>query len=81
MPELPELMSPNSNGICSSGSTGTPKVILSQVPAVFDPLMGTPIAEAVHAVTRPQRILVLAPMYHINAFATLTACSAATSCS
>ena len=66
------LISPNSNGICSSGSTGTPKVILSQQPAVFNPMMGTPIAEAFMPVTRPQRILVLAPMYHINAFATLS---------
>ena len=72
VPELPEVVSPNSNGICSSGSTGTPKVILSQLPAVFNPVMGTPIAEAFMTVTRPQRILVLAPMYHINAFATLS---------
>jgi bile acid-coenzyme A ligase len=34
--------------------------------------MSTPIAEAFMRVTRPQRILVLAPMYHINAFATLS---------
>ena len=70
--ELPLVISPNSNGICSSGATGTPKVILSQLPAIFNPLMGTPIAEAFMRVTRPQRILVLAPMYHINAFATLS---------
>ncbi len=71
-PSFPRLISPNSNGICSSGATGTPKVILSQLPAVFNPMMGTPIAEAFMRVTRPQRILVLAPMYHINAFATLS---------
>ena len=47
-------------------------MILSQLPAVFNPMMGTPIAEAFMPVTRPQRILVLAPMYHINAFATLS---------
>ena len=70
--EFPDLVSPNSSGICSSGATGTPKVILSQLPAVFNPMMGTPIAEAFMRVTRPQRILVLAPMYHINAFATLS---------
>jgi bile acid-coenzyme A ligase len=72
VPTLPEVVSPNSNGICSSGATGTPKVILSDAPAVFNPMMGTPIAEAFMPVTRPQRILVLAPMYHINAFATLS---------
>jgi len=72
VPELPEVVSPNANGICSSGATGTPKVILSKAPAVFNPMMGTPIAEAFMPVTRPQRILVLAPMYHINAFATLS---------
>jgi bile acid-coenzyme A ligase len=70
--DLPEVVSPNANGICSSGATGTPKVILSDAPAVFNPMMGTPIAEAFMPVTRPQRILVLAPMYHINAFATLS---------
>jgi bile acid-coenzyme A ligase len=72
VPALPDLVSPNSHGICSSGSTGTPKVILSQGPAEFGPLSGLPIASAFMEVARPQRILVLAPMYHINAFATLT---------
>jgi bile acid-coenzyme A ligase len=72
VPEFPEVISPSSSGICSSGSTGTPKVILAQGPPVFNPMMSTPIAEAFMRVTRPQRILVLAPMYHINAFATLS---------
>jgi bile acid-coenzyme A ligase len=72
VPEWPEVVSPNSNGICSSGATGTPKVILSEGPPVFNPTMSIPIAEGFMAVTRPQRILVLAPMYHINAFATLS---------
>jgi bile acid-coenzyme A ligase len=72
VPELPEVISPNSSGICSSGSTGTPKIILSQAPPVFNPMTSIPIAEVFMRVTRPQRILVLAPMYHINAFATLS---------
>ena len=72
VPDLPELVSPNSHGICSSGSTGTPKVILSQAPAAYNPVTGMPIAAAFMEVARPQRILVLAPMYHINAFATLS---------
>ena len=72
VPDLPDAVSPNTSGICSSGSTGTPKIILSQAPAVFVPAMGAPIAGVFMQVTRPQRILVLAPMYHINAFATLT---------
>lgn len=72
VPELPLLISPHVNGICSSGSTGTPKVILLQAPAVFNPLYSIPIAEGWGmTITRPQRILVLAPMYHVNAFATL----------
>jgi bile acid-coenzyme A ligase len=72
VPELPDVVSPHVNGICSSGSTGTPKVILLSNPAVYEPLFSTPIAEVWGAtVTRPQRILVLAPMYHVNAFATL----------
>jgi bile acid-coenzyme A ligase len=73
VPDLPEVVSPNSHGICSSGATGTPKVILSQGPATFSELLSVPIAEAFMRVTRPQRILVLAPMYHINAFATISA--------
>jgi bile acid-coenzyme A ligase len=71
-PDLPEVVSPNSHGICSSGATGTPKVILSDGQPTFDPMMSVPIAEAWMRVSRPQRILVLAPMYHINAFATLS---------
>jgi bile acid-coenzyme A ligase len=71
VPELPDVLSPNVNGICSSGSTGTPKVILIQAPAAWNPVFSTPIAELWMTVTRPQRILVLAPMYHINAFATI----------
>lgn len=71
VPDLPLLVSPHVNGICSSGSTGTPKVILSQAPAVYNPVFSTPIALGWMTITRPQRILVLAPMYHVNAFATL----------
>ena len=58
-------------GICSSGSTGTPKVIVASVPAVYIPLFSTPMMEQWRPVARPQTILVLAPMYHINAFVTL----------
>jgi bile acid-coenzyme A ligase len=72
VPDLPEVLSPYSNGICSSGATGTPKVILSQAAPVFNPTMSVPIAENFMTITRPQRILVPAPMYHINAFATLS---------
>jgi bile acid-coenzyme A ligase len=72
VPDLPLVVSPNVNGICSSGSTGTPKVIVLQMPAVFNPVFSIPIAETWgRTITRPQRILVLAPMYHVNAFATL----------
>lgn len=72
IPDLPVLVSPHVNGICSSGSTGTPKVILLPAPAVFNPLTSIPIAEGWGlTIARPQRILVLAPMYHVNAFATL----------
>ncbi len=70
--EFPPVTSPHVNGICSSGSTGTPKVILMRNPASFNHVYSTPIAEDWGmTVTRPQRILVLAPMYHVNAFATL----------
>ena len=70
-PDLVEVVSPRLNGICSSGSTGTPKVIVSAVPALFNPVYSTPIAEMWHPVPRPQTVLVLAPMYHVNAFSAL----------
>ncbi len=69
--ELPDVVSPRMQGICSSGSTGTPKIIVSAVPAVYDPVFSTPIAELWGPVPRPQVVLVLAPMYHVNAFVTL----------
>ncbi|UGQ10996.1 AMP-binding protein [Yinghuangia sp. ASG 101] len=71
VPELPDVLSPNAHGICSSGSTGTPKVILSLLPALHNPLFSTPMMESWRPVSRPQTILVLAPMYHTNGLATL----------
>jgi bile acid-coenzyme A ligase len=70
-PRLPDVVSPHLQGICSSGSTGTPKVILSALPAVVNPVFSSPMAEAWMPVPRPQTILVLAPMYHVNAFAAI----------
>ena len=70
-PDLPDAVSPHLQGICSSGSTGTPKIILSRSPGYFDPMYSTPMAEAWMPVERPQTVLVLAPMYHVNAFVTL----------
>lgn len=69
--DLPDVTSPLTHGICSSGSTGTPKVILTTRPAVYEPQSGRPFIEAWHPVPRPQTVLVLAPMYHANGFATL----------
>ena len=69
--DLPDVVSPHLQGICSSGATGTPKIILSDLPAVLAPVYGAPFAERWMAVERPQDVLVLAPMYHVNAFATL----------
>ena len=70
-PVLPDLIAPHLQGICSSGSTGTPKIILSAAPAVFNPVFSTPMAENWMPIPRPQTILVLAPMYHVNAFTAL----------
>lgn len=72
VPDLPDVTSPQVNGVCSSGSTGTPKVIVSAQPAVYNELFGTPFIESWNPVPRPQTILVLAPMYHANGFATLS---------
>ena len=64
-------VSPSLHGICSSGSTGTPKVILSKQPAMFSELLGTPMASRWAPVERPQTVMVLAPMYHVNGFVAL----------
>jgi bile acid-coenzyme A ligase len=69
VPDLPDVISPQSNGICSSGSTGLPKVIVTSRPAVYDPLFTTPFAEAWGVtIPRPQVVIVLGPMYHVNGF-------------
>jgi bile acid-coenzyme A ligase len=71
VPDLPDVIAPHTHGICSSGSTGTPKVILAGAPGAYFPAYATPFAEEWGAVERPQHILVLAPLYHVNAFSTI----------
>ena len=71
VPDLPDVVSPRMQGICSSGSTGMPKIIVSGVPALYNAVFSTPMLELWRPVPRPQVVLVLAPMYHVNAFATL----------
>jgi bile acid-coenzyme A ligase len=68
---LPPAVSPMTNGICSSGSTGAVKVILMDKPGIFDDMTGMPFATTWGPVERPQTVLVMAPMYHTNGFATL----------
>lgn len=67
---LPEAVSPTANGICSSGSTGVPKVILNLAPSVWIPQQGEPFLSNWTPVAQPQTIMVPAPMYHTNGFAT-----------
>src|SRR5205823_2095555 len=67
---LPAAVSPMTNGICSSGSTGSPKVILMDKPGTYDEMTGMPFAATWAPVPRPQVVLVMAPMYHTNGFAT-----------
>jgi bile acid-coenzyme A ligase len=71
VPDLPDVVSPHQNGICSSGSTGMPKVILTRKLGVYDAETIAPFMEVWTPVPRPQTILVPAPMYHANGFATL----------
>lgn len=67
--ELPDVVAPRSHGICSSGSTGLPKVILSSRPGTFSSAITTPFAEELgRTIPRPQTVLVLGPMYHLNGF-------------
>ena len=67
---LPEAISPSANGICSSGSTGVPKVILNLAPSLWTPQHGEPFLANWTPVAKPQTIMVPAPMYHTNGFAT-----------
>ncbi|MCV7411975.1 feruloyl-CoA synthetase [Mycobacterium florentinum] len=67
---LPEAVSPTANGICSSGSTGVPKVILNLAPSLWIPEQGEPFITNWAPVQMPQTIMVPAPMYHTNGFAT-----------
>jgi bile acid-coenzyme A ligase len=69
---LPEVVSPNANGICSSGSTGLPKVILTLAQGVWTPESSLPFLAAWAPTAQPQTILVPAPMYHTNGFSPLT---------
>lgn len=69
--EFDDAVSPNLQGICSSGSAGTPKIILAGAPGLFNPLLTRAVAESWIQIPRPQTILALAPMYHVNAFVTL----------
>jgi bile acid-coenzyme A ligase len=72
VPDLPEVLSPSANGICSSGSTGLPKVIVNNKPAVLDTAVATPFIAAWGVeVPRPQVVMVLGPMYHVNGFSSV----------
>jgi bile acid-coenzyme A ligase len=69
--DLPEVVSPQVNGICSSGSTGFPKVILTDTPSLWAADRYTPFAANWTDVPRPQTVLVPAPLYHTNGFMAL----------
>ncbi len=69
---LPEVVSPNANGICSSGSTGLPKVILTLAQGIWTPESSFPFLAAWAPTPQPQTILVPGPMYHTNGFSPLT---------
>jgi bile acid-coenzyme A ligase len=69
VPELAEVVSPATSGICSSGSTGLPKVIVSNQPAWFNAGRAAAFTASWGAeVARPQEVMVLGPMYHVNGF-------------
>jgi bile acid-coenzyme A ligase len=66
---LPDAIAPNARGILSSGSTGSPKVILNNAPGVWMPGgSANMLIEAYGPLSRPQLILVPAPLYHNNGF-------------
>src|ERR1019366_2364520 len=68
---LPDAIAPHNSGILSSGSTGSPKVILRTAPGVWQPgASANALVEAYGSITRPQLVLVPAPLYHTNGFMT-----------
>jgi bile acid-coenzyme A ligase len=71
-PAAADLASPQTHAICSSGSTGTPKVIVVDKPALWEGDGPEPFPSGWIDVARPQVVLVPAPLYHTNGFATLT---------
>jgi bile acid-coenzyme A ligase len=73
VPDLPDAVAPQANGICSSGSTGLPKIVVSNKPGVYDELLAIPFPASWGVeVARPQQVIVLGPMYHVNGFVCLT---------
>jgi len=68
---LPDAVPPLTHGICSSGSTGTPKVILIDRAGQWDETIGQPFPNGWREIPTPQTVLVPAPLYHTNGFATL----------
>ena len=69
--DRPDVVPPQTHGICSSGSTGTPKVIVIDKPGEWDGIGPEPFPSGWVDVPRPQIVLVPAPLYHTNGFATL----------
>jgi bile acid-coenzyme A ligase len=67
---LPDAIAPHGWGMCSSGSTGAPKIILQKDAAVFLPAMAvtSTVVESFGPLSKPQLVLVPAPLYHANGF-------------
>jgi bile acid-coenzyme A ligase len=68
---LEDRLSPHAWGVCSSGSTGTPKVILTGFPAVHTPGSFNRVPEELGHPLFDQLVLVPAPLYHTNGFASI----------
>src|ERR1035437_3935363 len=67
---LPDVTAPPGWGVCSSGSTGAPKIIVQKDPAVFLSTMAvtSTVVESFGPLSKPQLVLVPAPLYHANGF-------------
>jgi bile acid-coenzyme A ligase len=67
---LPDAIAPHGWGMCSSGSTGAPKIILQKDPAVFLSTMAvtSTVVGSFGPLSKPQLVLVPAPLYHANGF-------------
>ena len=78
VPDLPDVVSPQVQRHLQQRVDRTAQGHRQQPPGGVDPALTIPIAEGWRRIPRPQVVLVLGPMYHMNGFHSCVSLSAAT---